>query len=161
MTKLVTKTTKINGLTLISREQATDKRGYFDRLFCLDTLVSDFGTRKIIQVNHSFTETKGTVRGLHYQKPPSAELKIITCLTTMNDAHCDGFAAKAVHILIAAACIGPLRRLLCSRRCQLAARQAPLPAGTYCLLLTVAAGQASLIMPGMAPIQQKRQIPPK
>lgn len=80
MTNLISKATEINGLTLISRKQATDKRGYFNRLFCLDTLVSDFGTRNIIQINHSFTEIKGTVRGLHYQKPPSAELKIITCL---------------------------------------------------------------------------------
>ena len=80
MTTLFTKSTKINGLKLITREPATDKRGYLDRLFCLKSLEADFDSRKIIQINHSFTEKEGTIRGLHYQKPPSGELKIVTCL---------------------------------------------------------------------------------
>ena len=67
MTTLFTKSTKINGLKLI-REPATDKRGYLDRLFCLKSLEADFDSRKIIQINHSFTEKEGTIRGASLPK---------------------------------------------------------------------------------------------
>jgi dTDP-4-dehydrorhamnose 3,5-epimerase len=34
----------------------------------------------IAQINHTYTEKKGTVRGLHYQRPPHAEMKLVSCL---------------------------------------------------------------------------------
>ena len=38
------------------------------------------GSRNIMQINHSQTRQHGSVRGLHFQQPPHAEVKIITCL---------------------------------------------------------------------------------
>lgn len=49
-----------------------DDRGMFCKLPMLE--------KPILQVNHSVTKLKGTVRGLHYQNLPFAESKIITCL---------------------------------------------------------------------------------
>ena len=50
-------------------------------LFCSKELSSAFPSNGIKQVNHSFTRQKGTVRGLHFQYPPHAETKLITCLS--------------------------------------------------------------------------------
>jgi len=72
--------TKIKGVYIIEPEPKIDKRGYFLRAFCkkkTKTLGIDFN---IVQINRSFTKKKGTVRGLHYQKSPYQEDKIIQCL---------------------------------------------------------------------------------
>ena len=57
-----------------------DQRGEFSRLFCLDALAPWVGDRQIVQINHSYTARKGSVRGLHYQLPPAAEMKMVRCL---------------------------------------------------------------------------------
>ena len=36
--------------------------------------------RPIVQINHSYTARRGTVRGMHFQRPPYAEMKLVTCL---------------------------------------------------------------------------------
>ena len=38
------------------------------------------GDRKIVQINHSRTTKPGTIRGMHYQRPPHAEMKMVRCL---------------------------------------------------------------------------------
>jgi dTDP-4-dehydrorhamnose 3,5-epimerase len=54
-----------------------DARGTFARLFC----ARELGLEKpIAQINHSLTRKKGAVRGLHFQRPPHAETKIVSCL---------------------------------------------------------------------------------
>ena len=70
----------LRGVYTLTSQPHTDNRGSFARLFCTDTLLSVLGDRKIEQINHSVTITAGTVRGLHYQHPPAAELKIVRCL---------------------------------------------------------------------------------
>ena len=57
-----------------------DQRGHFARLFCTEELAAAHADRPIIQINHSLTRTVGTVRGLHYQRPPQAEAKWVRCL---------------------------------------------------------------------------------
>ena len=57
-----------------------DNRGAFSRLFCADEEQAILGDRKIVQINHSLTRAVGAVRGMHYQKPPQAEMKIVRCL---------------------------------------------------------------------------------
>ena len=57
-----------------------DNRGVFARLFCSGELGSILGARTIVQINHSITGQVGAIRGLHYQKAPHAELKIVRCL---------------------------------------------------------------------------------
>ncbi|WP_423682102.1 dTDP-4-dehydrorhamnose 3,5-epimerase family protein [Undibacterium sp. WLHG33] len=73
-------TTPIIGLSLLQRRPLADARGYFQRLFCADELVEFGWTQGVAQVNHTQTLEKGSVRGLHLQLPPHAEMKLITCL---------------------------------------------------------------------------------
>lgn len=66
---------------LFSINPVTDCRGWFQVAFCADDLRRygvDF--RGVEQLNHSFTEYKGVVRGLNYQKEPFAQAKIIRCV---------------------------------------------------------------------------------
>ncbi|KZS64577.1 dTDP-4-dehydrorhamnose 3,5-epimerase family protein [Mycobacterium pseudokansasii] len=57
-----------------------DARGAFVRLFCADELQSLLGHRQIAQINHSRTSHAGAVRGMHFQNPPHAEMKMVRCL---------------------------------------------------------------------------------
>lgn len=55
-------------------------RGEFSRLFCDDELQSVLKGKTIRQVNRSITHHVGAIRGMHYQRYPHAEMKIIQCL---------------------------------------------------------------------------------
>jgi len=68
------------GLKCIERQQVGDARGYLTRLFCADELRAAGWTRPLAQINHSCTAKKGTVRGLHFQHPPHAEMKLVSCI---------------------------------------------------------------------------------
>lgn len=57
-----------------------DHRGRFSRLFCQEELKQIEHHKPIVQINHSLTKQIGTVRGMHYQKPPKAEIKMVQCL---------------------------------------------------------------------------------
>ncbi|QIK39181.1 dTDP-4-keto-6-deoxy-D-glucose epimerase [Caldichromatium japonicum] len=72
--------TSIDGVVVIERQPIEDQRGWFDRLFCALELEPITGGKPIVQVNRSLTRRRGTVRGLHFQYPPHAEIKIVTCL---------------------------------------------------------------------------------
>lgn len=72
--------TPIAGLIAIERLPLGDARGYLERLFCADDLAPAGWTTAIAQINHTFTADPGTVRGLHYQRAPHAEMKLVGCL---------------------------------------------------------------------------------
>ena len=72
--------TNFDGLFVVKTEPFADNRGSFARLFCENELKPIIGDRKILQINHSKTNVIGAVRGLHYQKPPFAEMKLIRCI---------------------------------------------------------------------------------
>ncbi|MFA5158885.1 MAG: dTDP-4-dehydrorhamnose 3,5-epimerase family protein [Candidatus Omnitrophota bacterium] len=72
--------TPIPALKLIQRKPHKDVRGYLERLFCLEELQPLVLNKNITQINHTLTARKGTVRGLHFQNPPHAETKFISCL---------------------------------------------------------------------------------
>lgn len=57
-----------------------DPRGHFMRCFCTSELAQALGPHHIVQINHSRTESIGAVRGLHFQRPPHAEMKLVRCL---------------------------------------------------------------------------------
>lgn len=78
--RFIIKHTQLPGLVILQRKPLGDSRGYFERLFCEKELKPILGNRRIVQINHSLTEKKGTIRGLHYQKPPYAEMKLVTCI---------------------------------------------------------------------------------
>jgi dTDP-4-dehydrorhamnose 3,5-epimerase len=72
--------TPLQGLKLIQRNPIGDHRGYLERMFCEEELQSLIPGRSIVQINHTLTVKRGTVRGLHFQYPPHAETKIVNCL---------------------------------------------------------------------------------
>jgi len=72
--------TPIHGLQVIERQPIGDARGYLERLFCQETLSSLLQGKTIRQINRTLTQNKGTVRGLHFQYPPHAETKIVSCI---------------------------------------------------------------------------------
>lgn len=72
--------TPLSGLKIIQRKPIEDTRGFLNRFFCADEF-SKFGFNKAIsQINHTLTKQKGAVRGLHYQNPPYAEVKLVSCI---------------------------------------------------------------------------------
>jgi len=69
----------LKGAKIISRKKNSDQRGFFSRLFCFDELNEESKFDDLKQINISYTKTKNTIRGLHFQLPPFAETKIVTC----------------------------------------------------------------------------------
>ncbi len=69
----------IEGAWLIDLERRTDERGYFARVFCADELRKQGLVDRFEQVNTGFNPQSGTLRGLHYQEAPHAEVKIARC----------------------------------------------------------------------------------
>lgn len=72
--------TPLPGLKLIQRKPVGDARGCLDRLFSMDELRQLLPGKGIVQVNHTLTVRRGTVRGMHAQRPPHAEIKLVACL---------------------------------------------------------------------------------
>lgn len=72
--------TSIAGLWVIQRKPIGDERGYLERLFCADELHAYIAGKPIVQINHTMTTTRGTVRGLHFQFPPYSETKLVSCI---------------------------------------------------------------------------------
>lgn len=72
--------TRISGAWVVESAAFQDNRGAFSRLFCSRELQPIVGSRTIVQINHSITCGVGAVRGLHFQNPPHAEMKIVRCL---------------------------------------------------------------------------------
>lgn len=72
--------TPISGLVLLERKPQGDSRGYLERMFCTNDLRPLLAGRHVVQINHTLTARRGTVRGLHFQYPPHAEMKLVACL---------------------------------------------------------------------------------
>ncbi|MDD3312405.1 dTDP-4-dehydrorhamnose 3,5-epimerase family protein [Pseudodesulfovibrio sp.] len=68
------------GAHAIIPEPRGDERGWFGRFFCDEELRAVGLADPIRQINRSATRLGGTVRGLHFQRPPFAETKIVSCL---------------------------------------------------------------------------------
>jgi dTDP-4-dehydrorhamnose 3,5-epimerase len=77
---MIFKKTKIKGLYIIEPEFKIDERGYFARIFCKKEFKKNGFDFEIVQTNRSLTKKKGTIRGMHFQKKPKSEDKIICCL---------------------------------------------------------------------------------
>jgi len=72
--------TPITGAYVIELESFQDERGLFTRAFCQKEFEAIGFHKQIVQINHSVTIQKGTIRGMHYQLPPACETKIIRCV---------------------------------------------------------------------------------
>ena len=73
--------TNLKGVSIITPKRIKDDRGYFERYFCSNEFKEIGLTKPIMQINHSFTKQKGSVRGMHFQTPPYSETKIVRCLS--------------------------------------------------------------------------------
>lgn len=72
--------TALDGLLLVERPRLGDARGYFSRFFCADTFAALGFASPVAQINHTVTKRRGSIRGLHFQHPPAAEVKYVSCL---------------------------------------------------------------------------------
>lgn len=70
----------MNDLKLLKTIPMIDERGYFERMLCTDEFKEIGLTKPIVNINHSLTKEKGTIRGMHYQCKPKTETKIIKCI---------------------------------------------------------------------------------
>ena len=80
MSRFFIEQTPIAGLQVIQRKPLNDDRGCLERLFCSNELKAIVENRSILQINHTITLKAGTVRGMHYQHPPHAEMKFVSCI---------------------------------------------------------------------------------
>lgn len=72
--------TPLKGAYLIEINPFPDNRGSFARTFCKNEFRQIGHEKEFVQSNHSITHQKGTIRGMHYQKPPFSEIKLIRCI---------------------------------------------------------------------------------
>ncbi|MET8285180.1 MULTISPECIES: dTDP-4-dehydrorhamnose 3,5-epimerase family protein [unclassified Streptomyces] len=77
---MVFRRTELDGLVEITRTPREDARGRFARIFDSQDLLTVGWHWSVGHVNFSETSRAGTVRGLHYQVPPSTEAKLVTCV---------------------------------------------------------------------------------
>lgn len=75
-----TVSTALEGMVEIERRLVEDKRGYFSRVYCKKKFQEISPGFEAVQINNSFCVAKGTLRGLHFQRPPAAEIKIVFCV---------------------------------------------------------------------------------
>lgn len=73
--------TKLKGSYTVDLDIKGDNRGWFTRFYCNDEFSQINHTSKWVQMNHTFTKQKGTIRGMHFQKPPHSEIKLVRCIS--------------------------------------------------------------------------------
>jgi dTDP-4-dehydrorhamnose 3,5-epimerase len=71
--------TNLEGACIIEPQPHEDSRGLFARTYCAHEFAEQGLVDRFVQCNTSWNARKGTVRGLHYQLPPSSEVKLVRC----------------------------------------------------------------------------------
>jgi dTDP-4-dehydrorhamnose 3,5-epimerase len=71
--------TPLSGVWLVEPERLGDERGFFARTFDGDALRARGLAGNILQCSISYNQTRGTLRGLHWQVAPYAEEKLVRC----------------------------------------------------------------------------------
>lgn len=72
--------TPLQGSYIVQSERFRDDRGWFARTFCADEFRQVGHEDQWVQMNHSYTAKKGTIRGMHFQLPPFREIKLVRCI---------------------------------------------------------------------------------
>jgi dTDP-4-dehydrorhamnose 3,5-epimerase len=72
--------TSLKGSYIIDLNLFKDERGWFARTYCKNEFTEIGFNKEWMQMNHSFTKIKGTLRGMHYQLPPFSEAKLVRCI---------------------------------------------------------------------------------
>ncbi len=73
--------TPLQGSFIIEPTGVTDDRGWFGRIYCKNEFKEIGHDREWVQMNHSSTNKKGTMRGMHYQVQPFREIKMVKCVS--------------------------------------------------------------------------------
>jgi dTDP-4-dehydrorhamnose 3,5-epimerase len=82
--------TPLVGAYTIELEKHGDDRGFFARVFCQREFEAAGAATPIAQINNSLSAKAGTLRGMHYQLPPAAEIKVVRCIRgTLHDVIID------------------------------------------------------------------------
>ncbi len=76
---MIISSTALPGVFLIEPEMLTDERGSFARSYCVDEFAAAGIDFEVVQANLSCNKFSGTVRGMHYQRAPHAEAKVVRC----------------------------------------------------------------------------------
>lgn len=71
--------TELKGAFVLEINQLTDERGFFGRSWCKKEMEEHGLNGNVVQANTSFSKAKGTLRGMHYQRHPHEETKLIRC----------------------------------------------------------------------------------
>jgi dTDP-4-dehydrorhamnose 3,5-epimerase len=72
---------ELRGAFLIELDIKKDERGWFSRIFCRNEFSEIGHTKEWVQINHSTSKYCGTIRGLHFQKSPCEEIKLVRCIS--------------------------------------------------------------------------------
>lgn len=80
MSRFAFQATELDGLAVVQRTTVGDERGFLSRMFCAEELRKVGWIWAVSQVNHALTNIAGTVRGMHFQYPPKAEAKLVSCV---------------------------------------------------------------------------------
>lgn len=70
----------IEGLYEVIAQRRGDSRGWLMRLNCADSYAHESLNTNWTQINQTYTATCGTLRGMHFQRPPHAEVKLVRCI---------------------------------------------------------------------------------
>lgn len=72
--------TPVVGAFVIDLEQREDSRGFFARAFCQREFEEHGLNPEVVQCNLSLSTEVGTLRGMHLQRPPHEEAKLVRCI---------------------------------------------------------------------------------
>ena len=70
----------LDGLMRVEPVRHGDERGWFSEVFRADTFRTKAADVAFVQENRSLSQKVGTIRGLHFQTPPRAQGKLVSCL---------------------------------------------------------------------------------
>jgi dTDP-4-dehydrorhamnose 3,5-epimerase len=73
--------TSLSGVWLVAPEPQEDVRGFFARTWCEREFAAAGLTARWVQSSVSYNKKKGTLRGLHFQRAPFEEVKLVRCAT--------------------------------------------------------------------------------
>ena len=71
--------TVLKGAFTIDLDRVEDERGFFARSWCVKEFEANGLDTRLVQCNVSFNKVRGTLRGMHYQVAPAAEVKVVRC----------------------------------------------------------------------------------
>jgi dTDP-4-dehydrorhamnose 3,5-epimerase len=71
--------TKLQGAYILEVKKIEDERGFFGRSWCKRELEEHGLNANVVQANVSYNKVKGTLRGMHFQKAPHQETKLVRC----------------------------------------------------------------------------------